>query len=426
MEMIDCYTRHINNFVSGKLNIAKNRFTKPIEQGGLGLFDLGDFLDAQKLSWIKRASNLDDWWKISLYSKSFGNIFNIRKKNFQLECEPCQYSIVSSYEQFIKSYTSYGHNFTNSYLFENNALSLGIRDKRLVSRNLFTLPFFNVYGNKIANLSTRDILKDDGSYISRELFNTNMGIPFTVFDYQMLKGIVETAKVRFQHNVTTSGHIVDVQTFLCQARKGSKRFRKVLTIVANENIPHNIVKFSDNMDIVLGIEDSKKVNSFWNLNNFSNSTRTFLFKLYNNLLGYNTVVSHFIRNHSRNCTFCDIIGDQDITDETPLHLFAQCQVVDELVCNVFRWLTDDNAFVTSRKEQFALFDRADLNKEQNYVLTFVSKIVLKFIWDSKQRYCIPNLNHCKITIVNELESVSAISGKFKNIYNASGYRRLLA
>jgi hypothetical protein len=110
------------------------------------------------------------------------------------------------------------------------------------------------------------------------------------------------------------------------------------------HIPHNIVKFCDNVDIVVGLEDSKKINQFWNTSYLNNSTRTFLFKLYNNTLGYNTTVSHFVRNHSCNCTFCDVVGNEDINDETPFHLLYDCEQVGELIDSIFKWVTDDNDF----------------------------------------------------------------------------------
>jgi hypothetical protein len=34
---------------------------------------------------------------------------------------------------------------------------------------------------------------------------------------------------------------------------------------------------------------------------------------------------------------------------------------------------------------------------------------------------VPNLLHCKMTIVNELSSIASINGKFKTIFNESGY-----
>ncbi len=58
-------------------------------------------------------------------------------------------------------------------------------------------------------------------------------------------------------------------------------------------IPNNVKKFSDNTDTIVNLKDSRVINSLWGINTFDNSTKTFLFKLHNNTLGYNyTVTKH--------------------------------------------------------------------------------------------------------------------------------------
>jgi hypothetical protein len=378
-EFINNYSATINGFVSGKLKIAKNRFTKTVSDGGLGLFDLIAFLDAQRISWIKHAKKLDDWWKISMYYKCYDGIYNIRKRFFDPQREPCQFAIVSSYEKFITQFTRTGYNFKNVYLFENKALNLGLRDNRIVDAGIFSLAFFTEYGTRLRKLTTANLLHEDGSLKSRQQFIQSTEIPILMQCYQLLRGVLETAVVRFNNNKPNVGNIVDIASFLNRSRKGSKRHRTILSPVCPANIPHNIVKFSDNVEIMLGVDDSKKVNAFWNLNYLSNSTRTFIFKLYNNILGYNVAVSHFIRNHSRHCTFCDITGNQDIIDETPIHLFFQCAAAEILVNEIFKWVTNDLTFEISRKEYFAFFDRIELSNQKNSILTIVAKLVLKFI-----------------------------------------------
>jgi hypothetical protein len=103
--MLEKYNTVIDNFVSGKLNIAKNRFSRDTEMGGLGLFDLKNFLDAQKIAWVKRSKSLDDWWKISLYSKCYGTVFNIRSDDINAHYLPCLNNIVTGYEKFMFSLT---------------------------------------------------------------------------------------------------------------------------------------------------------------------------------------------------------------------------------------------------------------------------------------------------------------------------------
>ena len=57
----------------------------------------------------------------------------------------------------------------------------------------------------------------------------------------------------------------------------------------------------------------------------------FLFKFFNNILGINTRLSHFVPNHSRGCTFCTLNGTIPIPDETFLHIFFECGTVKEVI-----------------------------------------------------------------------------------------------
>ena len=78
----------IEDFVKGNLNISRKRILLSCEEGGLGLFNLRNFLDAQCCSWVKRAQNLDETWKRTLYAGCYGNILNIRRSNIDPTCFP--------------------------------------------------------------------------------------------------------------------------------------------------------------------------------------------------------------------------------------------------------------------------------------------------------------------------------------------------
>jgi hypothetical protein len=423
--MLNSYITIIQNFVSGKLNIAKNRFSKEIELGGLGLFDVKNFLDAQKIAWVKRARSLDDWWKISLYSKSYGTVFNIRSTDIDGRSLPCLHNIVTAYENFMCCLTKKNENFCDAFIFRNSALTLGLRDNRVLNELNFTGVFFTAHGHKIKNLCISDLFVDT-NFVGYNLFCNNTGLPMSFLQYQMLKGIVETALVRYRKNEPTDQSTTDIATFVNRSKKGSKRFRKILTPTCHDYILHNIVKFRDNVDVVVGIDVAKKLNSFWTFNIYSNSTRTFLFKLYNNTLGYNNAVAHFVRNHSPNCTFCDIVGTQEEFFETPIHLFFNCDVSENFIDSMFKWFVDDNTFDFSRTEFFTIFDRDTLSPAKNYMLTVFSKLVLKFMWDSKQRYSLPCTVHCRVTISTEITSMTETNIKFKKTFQESGFGANLA
>jgi hypothetical protein len=73
----------------------------------------------------------------------------------------------------------------------------------------------------------------------------------------MIKGIVETALVRYRKTLPEHQTSVDVLTFVNRAKRGSKRFRNILIPIMADYIPHNIVKFRNNVDVVVGSDCAK-------------------------------------------------------------------------------------------------------------------------------------------------------------------------
>jgi hypothetical protein len=150
---------------------------------------------------------------------------------------------------------------------------------------------------------------------------------------------------------------------------------------------------------------------------FSNSTRTFLFKLHNNTAGYNSAVAHFIPGHSPNCTFCDIVGNQDVENETPLHLFFTCLTSERFVEQIFTWILGEPANIT-RQEFFVSFNRPDHRK--NETLFIFCALIKKYIWDCKQRFSLPNLQNAKVYLRKEIKIINFCSRKAKRTILNSG------
>jgi hypothetical protein len=117
------------------------------------------------------------------------------------------------------------------------------------------------------------------------------------------------------------------------------KFRKILEGKTDSGSTRNINKFAENLDIIISGEQSKFLNSMWTKNYFSNQDRTFFFKLYNNTLGYNNAVAHFVQGHTPYCSFCDLTRSPDQNNETPLHLFFECRSVCDVLETVLKTVT---------------------------------------------------------------------------------------
>ena len=213
----------------------------------------------------------------------------------------------------------------------------------------------------------------------------------------------------------------DIQTFMCRVKQGSKHIRKVLGPAPSGTVPHNLVKYGDSTEIVINSEAAILINGLWGKSYLDNSTRTFLFKLHNNTIGTNTRLSHFVRNHSRICTFCALTRNPHDEDENPLHLFFQCRSTEPVVLGILSWFVEnENDFRRiSRQNFFGTFNWESNNK--NIIMQLVCALIKKYIWDCKLRFSLPNLECGKEFLKMELDRIICQSSKIRKVYDSSDF-----
>jgi hypothetical protein len=250
--------------------------------------------------------------------------------------------------------------------------------------------------------------------LSLNEFNTKFGIDVSRPLYRSFQRVFETSKLRFGKDVPLQG--MSLQTFFANWKRGSKKIRKLMAPVTN-NIPHNIIKFSENAEIVVGIEDSKLLNNVWTARFISNAMRTFIFKLHNNTLPFNTVLSHFVREQTRNCTFCDLVRVPEEEDETVLHLFYDCMVSERTRNTFFNWITNDNNFTLSRQRFFGVY--AGINMYDDCFVFWTIQIFFYYLWQCKLKKTLPVLESLKKFYWTEIKTMSECCGDFKAKLNKS-------
>jgi hypothetical protein len=385
--------------------------------GGLGLFQIEPFLTSQKIAWTVRALNLDEIWKIRMYVFGNGNVLNYRSSFIERDKTPILHGFATAYESFLCAYTRHKENFWESPVFENMALFVRLRERETLSADFFTPPFWAENKGKILKLTVQDFFVNKDVLKTWEQFKNTTRLELDREAFNNLKKIASNAKLKYIKKETNDKKTVCIGTYLSRKVKGCKRYRKKIIGPDPEFVPHNLVKFSSNTETIIDLDSSRKINSVWNKSYFSNATRTFLFKLHNNTAGYNKAVSHFVRGHSPNCTFCDLSGNQDVEDETVLHLFYSCRIAENFVESIFSWILGEVANI-SRQEFFVNFNRTDHRK--NDALFLLSMLIKKFMWDSKQRFVLPNIDHAKIYIKEEVKIMSYCSKKAKKIFSNSG------
>jgi hypothetical protein len=308
----------LKQHVKGNLNIAKKRLYLAPEHGGLGLFDIDNFLDAQKCSWIKRSVSLNEPWKVILYVRNFGVVFNSKKRNITVDEYPICNQICASYEKFLNAFTTANENYRKIFIFENEKIATELGGRESFSRLLFQPEILNQYSSKLYQLRYMDLFDEDDNFLNIQQIRDRTSIDFTPLQVFHLRNVCWVARTRYNKKEPLEQVSLQIETFLLRRKKGSSHIRKVLSNKPNLGIPHNINKLANNLDIVINGDQSKFLNKLWTDNFFSNQERVFFFKLHNNILGFNNVVAHFVRGHTPYCTFCNISRSPDPNPETPV------------------------------------------------------------------------------------------------------------
>ncbi len=250
----------IVRFVSGNLNIAKKRMYRSPEDGGLGLFDISDFLDSQKCAWIKRSTGLDEIWKIILYLCNYGNVFNSKSINIDAREYPICHGICKSFEKVQEHFTATNENFRHSFIFENKKFTTNLESREYLKRNTFGNDFFMQFAEKLLRLKYLDIYDERDNMIPENVVVYSTGINFTALQLFMIRGACATARIKFKKKELAECKGVDITTFFMRRQKGSSHIRKLLYPILLYETPHNIVKFASNLDIIITGDQSKFLN----------------------------------------------------------------------------------------------------------------------------------------------------------------------
>jgi hypothetical protein len=406
--------------VKGKLNVAKKRIYQSPENGGLGLFNIRNFLDAQKCAWVRRSRDLSEPWKVILFASNYGNIFNAKGRNINSVEYPICHDICKSYEKFTDMYVKINENFRDCYIFESKNFTLGLESKEFISRAHFDNVFFDNNAYKLYNIKYSNFYDAHDNVININEILETTGLMLTELQIFRFRGACSTAKTRFKQKEVDSQKSTCIETFINRRKRGSSHIRKVLGEQGVTGSTRNINKFARNIDIIVSGEQSKILNSLWTKNYFSNQDRTFFFKLYNNTLGFNNAVAHFVQGHNPYCSFCELARSPEQNNETPLHLFFECRYVSEVIETTLRTVSGNDNFVFSRREFFTTFERREASHAYNQTLTLVTKLIIKYLWDCKIRHCLPNVIGCLDNIKEKVVLQLALKSQFSTLAFNSG------
>jgi hypothetical protein len=110
----------IENFVTTGIVISKQRIYLPVQEGGLGLIKLENFLHAQKCAWIRRCVHkINDTWRWEILERTNYCLDSFRMENFDKAQNLVLWNIADSVCKFQTKYWSRNENYRTAPIFDN-------------------------------------------------------------------------------------------------------------------------------------------------------------------------------------------------------------------------------------------------------------------------------------------------------------------
>ena len=145
----------IFQYVNSHGTVSKERLTIPLEQGGLGLFDLQEYITGLQASWVKRAfAKSHDNWSYDLKTFSKGNPLTLSPHKVNKTRYPILHNIATSWEKFLFEYNKIDNNILKSHLLNNPNIKRNRLDARPLNDSFFlpTPPARLKYGGRLESI----------------------------------------------------------------------------------------------------------------------------------------------------------------------------------------------------------------------------------------------------------------------------------
>jgi hypothetical protein len=166
--LLNSIQNSINKFVLEKLNVSKNRVNLKTTAGGLGLFDLEEFLMSQQATWIFKAENsCRDIWRARIHENSFGNPMCTYSDTYNSIRNPVLYGLALSFQNFRKVFDSKNDNFHQAFILNNSLFFRSRADRRFLTAT--SLNISTQQARSLSKVIFSECFNEDGFKTKNEL-----------------------------------------------------------------------------------------------------------------------------------------------------------------------------------------------------------------------------------------------------------------
>jgi hypothetical protein len=379
----------LDNFAKGKLNVSVSKITISVEAGGLGLFNVEEFLMSQQCCWVFRAKkSCRDNWRNDIFELSFGNPLALSPKIINVNRHPILHSIACSFERLRIKFDKRNENYLTSTIFYNPMIFRETRDKRPLCPAYLDIANNTLLTYRFATCQLQNLCGEFGILSYAELYRA--GFHLSPLGYGRLSNALNCFfdRLRPDRDDDINEEAKSLFSEFCLIKKPGRKCRRLLSSGRNDDISQQTTckTFFRLLNTeYIGNKAFSVAISWWNFNRLPNRVRMFAFKFFNNILGLNTRTFHFATNPTRVCQFCHLANILNPPDENFIHLFLQCPTVrgwhDNFIHKYF------NSLIMSPEERTKFFYLGipPNSNEPNFAILSVVLLLQYCIWEEKLR-----------------------------------------
>ena len=362
---------------------------KNYKEGGLRMVKIQQFIDAIKISWIRRNISSDTKWKSLLFTAYptledfhlFGQVFFLSKINridnkFWYDTFQAWINFLNKIE--IRSWDD----FLKTPIWCNKLLKVGgksILYKHWVEKGL---------------LSIYDIIDSNGNFYELNYLLNTINLNTNFIEYQGIINTITSLRTKLQimqnnYNVVKPNMPLHLK-LLTRYRKGCQLFYKILS--SNRSIPTSQTKWQNELLLQNHLPWQKIYNLPYRITKDTNC-RWFQYRLTHRILSTNTFLTKIGIKEDNLCTFCKS------QNETLVHLFWSCDHIQIFWNNLTQWLNNTCRHIVNINldKENVIFGILD-NRKADETLNLILLLAKKFIYRMKYNDTIPSLSLFKNTL----------------------------
>jgi hypothetical protein len=409
----------IDNFIRKNINIARDRVTRSVDNGGCGFFDLSDFLAAQRCTWVFRAhrATIDNWRYDLFIAAPEHNILAIRAVDFNKDMNPVLHQLAENYERFYSVFSSHNGNYKKAQIYGNMFFTRPEDGSLCLDKNFFGRELYTVHRNKIRTLTFNDCYRN-GSFKSPEQWQ-NDGLPLPLNTWLRIRNAllkVKSSKLVEKYTIEISESITD---FSAKLKKGSRKIRKFFEIRKEKNLVLTNQNFFTSFKSIVNhtpTVDSHLKNwvSIWKINSLPNDLKYFIFQCRFNYLPTNNRVHSYRKEVDPRCTFCTLQDAESTQRDSYRHLFFTCPVTVDLLRELFSKIDltfDDNEKIRDIY-WYGIYDKDNICMSTVLCYNIVFDMFRHIVYRYKLRKVLPIFGDVYIQLKFALKCVCTANKKF--------------